>query len=165
MVEILQNLLTQEESNYINDLINDETKWKWRTTYNQKNDLGENLWFDSIFVNNTKLKEYYKIITSNGEYELIETAINIIKSDRQIHNSKHKDSGDLSFVTYLNDDFKGGNLIYYEEDLEYSIIPKIGLSVKIYSNTIHRVDPIISGVRFSLYTFLQKKQKTNKSLI
>lgn len=165
MVEILENLLTKEEWNYINDLINDETKWKWRTTYNQKNDLGENLWFDSIFVNNTKLKEYYKIITNNGEYELIETAINIIKSDRQIYNSKHKDSGDLSFVTYLNNDFKGGNLIYYEEDLEFSIVPKIGLSVKIYSNTAHRVEPIISGVRFSLYTFLQKKQKKNKSLI
>lgn len=165
MVEILQNLLTQEELDYINDLINDETKWKWRTTYNQKNDLGEKLWFDSIFVDDNKLKEYYKIITSNGEYELIETAINIIKSDRQIHNSKHKDSGDLSFVTYLNDNFKGGNLIYYDKDLEFSIIPKIGLSVKIYSNTIHRVEPIISGVRFSLYTFLQKKQKTNKSLI
>ena len=165
MVEILENLLTQEEWNYINDLINDETKWKWRTTYNQKNDLGENLWFDSIFVNNSKLKEYYKIITNNGEYELIETAINIIKPERQIHNSKHKDSGDLSFVTYLNDDFKGGNLTYYEEDLEFSIIPKIGLSVKIYSNTAHKVEPITLGTRFSLYTFLQKKQKTNKSLI
>lgn len=165
MVEILQNLLTQEESNYINDLINDETKWKWRTTYNQKNDLGENLWFDSIFVNDTKLKEYYKIITSNGEYELIETAINIIKSNRQTHNSKHKDSGDLSFVTYLNDDFEGGNFIYYDKDLEFSIKPKIGLSVKIYSNTSHKVEPIISGVRYSLYTFLQKKQKINKSLL
>jgi predicted 2-oxoglutarate/Fe(II)-dependent dioxygenase YbiX len=165
MIEILENLLTKEELKYINDLINDKTKWEWRTTYNQKNYLGENLWFDSIFVDDTKLKEYYKIITSNGEYELIETAINIIKSNRQIHNSKHKDSGDLSFVTYLNDDFKGGNLIYYDKDLEFSIIPKIGLSVKIYSGTSHRVEPIISGVRFSLYTFLLKKQKTNKSLI
>ena len=35
------------------------------------------------------------------------TAINIIKLDRQIYNSKHKDSGDLSFVTYLNEDFEG----------------------------------------------------------
>ena len=165
MVEILQNLLTQEELDYINDLINDETKWKWRTTYNQKNDLRENLWFDSIFVDDTKLKEYYKIITQNGEYELIETAINIIKLDRQIYNSKHKDSGDLSFVTYLNEDFEGGKLIYYNNDLEFSITPKTGVSVKIYSNTLHRVEPIISGVRFSLYTFLQKKQKTNKSLI
>jgi hypothetical protein len=165
MVEILQNLLTEEELNYINDLINDETKWKWRTTYNQKNNLGENLWFDSIFVDDNKLKEYYKIITSNGEYELIETAINIIKPDRQIHNSKHKDSGDLSFVTYLNDDFVGGKLIHYDKDLELSIIPKTGLSVKIYSKTLHKVEPIISGVRYSLYTFLQKKQKINKSLI
>jgi hypothetical protein len=160
MVEILQNLLTQEESNYINDLINDETKWKWRTYFNQKNQ-----WFDSIFVDDNKLKEYYKTIMCNDEYELIETAINIIKSDRQIYNSRHKDSGDLSFVTYLNDNFKGGNFTYYDKDLEFSITPKIGLSVKIYSNTSHKVDPILSGVRYSLYTFLQKKQKTNKSLL
>jgi predicted 2-oxoglutarate/Fe(II)-dependent dioxygenase YbiX len=165
MVEILQNLLTHEELEYVNALINDEPNWKWRTTYNQKNDLGENLWFDSIFVDDSKLKNYYKIITNNGEYELIETAINIIKSDRQIHNSKHKDSGDLSFVTYLNEDFEGGKLIYYNNDLELSIVPKIGLSVKIYSGTSHRVEAIISGVRYSLYTFLQKKQKTNKSLL
>lgn len=165
MIETFQNLLTNDELNYINDLINNESKWKWRTTYNQKNDLGENLWFDSIFVDDTKLKEYYKIITSNGEYELIETAINIIKSDRQIYNSKHKDSGDLSFVTYLNEDFEGGNLIYYDKNLEFVITPKIGLSVKIYKNTSHKVEPIISGVRYSLYTFLEKKQKINKSLI
>ena len=66
MIEILQNLLTEEELNYINDLINNESNWEWRTTYNQKNDLGENLWFDSIFVDDSKLKEYYKIITNNG---------------------------------------------------------------------------------------------------
>jgi predicted 2-oxoglutarate/Fe(II)-dependent dioxygenase YbiX len=165
MIETFQNLLTNDELNYINDLINNESKWKWRTTYNQKNDLGENLWFDSIFVDNSKLKDYYKIITNNGEYKLIETAINIIKPDRQIHNSKHKDSGDLSFVTYLNDGFDGGNFIYYDKDLEFSITPKTGLSVKIYSKTSHKVEPIISGVRYSLYTFLQKKQKSNKSLI
>ena len=165
MVETFQNLLTNDELNYINDLINNESKWKWRTTYNQKNDLGENLWFDSIFVDDSKLKEYYKIITYNGEYELIETAINIIKPDRQIHNSKHKDSGDLSFVTYLNDAFDGGKLIHYDKDVELSITPKTGLSVKIYSKTLHKVEPVISGVRFSLYTFLQKKQKTNKSLL
>ena len=165
MIEILQNLLTEEELNYINDLINNESNWEWRTTYNQKNDLGENLWFDSIFVDDSKLKEYYKIITNNGEYELIETAVNIIQPNRQIQNSKHKDSGDLSFVTYLNDNFEGGKLIYYDKDLEFSIMPSKGLSVKIYSKTLHKVEPVISGVRFSLYTFLQKKQKTNKSLL
>ena len=165
MVEVLYNLLTQDELNYINDLIQDESKWKWRTTYNQKNDLGENLWFDSIFVDNSKLKKYYKIITNNGEYSLIETAINIIQPTRQLHNSKHKDSGDLSVVTYLNDNFDGGKLIHYDKDEEFAITPKKGLSVKIHSKTLHKVEPIISGVRFSLYTFLQKKQKINKSLI
>jgi len=165
MIEILENLLTQEESNYINDLIDDKTKWKLRTSYDQKNDSGVKQWYDSIFVDETKLKEYYKKITSNGEYELIETALNIIKSDRQVHNSKHKDSGDLSYVTYLNSDFEGGDFIYYDKDLEFSITPRVGLSIKIYSNTVHRVEPVISGVRYSLYTFLQKKQKLNKSLI
>jgi len=165
MVEILHNLLNEEELGYINNLIGDESKWNWRTTYDQKNDLGEKLWFDSIFVDNTKLKEYYKIITSNGQYELIESAINIIKPNRQIKNSKHKDSGDLSFVTYLNDDFEGGELIYYDKDLEFSIIPKISLSVKIHNKTFHKVQPVTSGVRYSLYTFLELKQKTNKSLL
>jgi hypothetical protein len=166
MVDIVHNLLTEDELNYVYDLIKNESKWVPRTTYDQKYENGSGAYFDSIHVDDSKLEEYYKKITDNGEYKLIETAINIIKPDRQLDNSKHHDAGDLSFVTYLNDGFEGGKFFYYNyENIEFSVTPYMGLSLKINNKTEHRVEPVTNGVRFSLYTFLRKKQKINKTLL
>jgi hypothetical protein len=166
MIEIVKDLLTEDELSYVNNLIKNESEWKWRTSYDERNGLGERLWFDSIFVDCSKLENYYEIMESNSEYEVVETAINIIRPDRQLENSKHFDSGDLSFATYLNNDFEGGRFFYYnDKDEEFSIAPYAGLSIKIHSKTQHRVEPVTSGVRFSLYSFLQKKQKKNKTLL
>jgi predicted 2-oxoglutarate/Fe(II)-dependent dioxygenase YbiX len=166
MIEIQENLLTEHELNYVNDLIKNESKWVLRAPFNQKDDILGHSFFDSIHVDNSKLEEYSKKITNNGEYEVVETAINIITPDRQLKDSKHYDMGDLSFVTYLNDNFEGGKFCYNDDkNEEVSISPYVGLCLKINSKTLHWVSPVTNGIRFSLYTFLQKIQKKNKTLL
>jgi hypothetical protein len=159
MIEIIERLVTDEELNYINNLIQNKLEWEWSTFYDEVNAHGEKLFFDSIHIDYSKLKNYHEIITANGEYEIIETGVVMINPNRQLINSKHTDFGDVSYVTYLNDEYEGGKFFYYNDDNEeFSIEPYPGLSLKINYKTKHRVGPVTSGVRYSLYSFLQKLQ-------
>lgn len=166
LVQIVNNLLTSDELNYVLSLIEDKSKWNHRTSFDDTNKFGEKLWYDSIFVDNDKLKEYNKKITENGKYSIIETAINIIQPNRLDKNNKHQDHGDLSFVTYLNEDYTGGRLFYYDEnDIKHIIEPKFNLSVKINYKTAHEVEEVETGIRYSLYTFLEYVNKETKTLM
>ena len=165
-VELLYNVLTKDEEDYIYDLINDKSKWIWRTNYNQRTEGGGKLWYDSILPDYDKLKNYHNFICDNEKYLVRETAINIIQYGRQYKNSIHADSGDLSYATYFNENFKGGELVYFNENQEKFIIkPKKGLTLKINKGVFHSVEEVTEGVRFSLYTFLMRNPKNQKSLI
>ena len=66
----------------------------------------------------------------------------------------------------LNEDFQGGEFVYYDENSIATIVKPIqGLTIKIENKTVHKVNKINKGIRFSLYTFLQKKQKNVKTLL
>lgn len=166
-VELYRDILSTEEKQYINDLINDKSKWVFRTTYDQTNQEGRKwAWFDSIVVDYNRLKNYHDLICQNGLYEIGETALNVITKDRQNKNSTHYDNSDLSFSTYFNNNFKGGRFIYLDEKKEKHIIdPEENLTIKINKNVVHAVEEITDGVRFSLYSFLFYKRKNNKSLL
>lgn len=166
-VKIVHNLLNDVELDYLNSLITNQSIWKHRTSFDQLNARGEKLWFDSIHVDNSKLENYNKTITEDGKFYVIETAINIITTNRQITDSDfHTDSSDLSYVTYLNNDFDGGDFVYrdYEMNL-HRIKPIKGMSIKINSKTPHKVENVESGVRFSLYSFLGLPSKNLKTFI
>jgi len=159
--EIFYNLLNEDELFYLNELINNKNEWKYRTKFK---DFGQ--YFDSIVVDKNKLKQYFNIITNNGELMVKETALNIITINTQLENSTHKDESDVSYATYFNNDFIGGEFVYYDKnDTPIQVIPTAGLTIKIYKETLHQVNKVKSGIRFSLYTFLQKKQKNIKTLI
>ena len=165
-VEILYNILTKEELEYITELIKDESKWVWRTNYDDVNSNGEKLWYDSIIPEYDRLKDYHKLICEEGNYVVVETAINIISKDRQNIDNMHVDSSDLSYSTYFNNDFKGGRFFYYDEDKKkHSVEPKAGLTVRINTGVKHSVEEVFDGIRYSLYTFLRYKPKKTKSLI
>lgn len=165
-IEILYDILTQEELNYIKGLIEDKSNWNWRTNYDDLNGNGEKLWYDSIFPDYDRLKNYHSIITQNGKYLVAETAINIISKERQNKNNYHKDSGDLSYVTYFDRNFEGGRFFYYNNQREKFVIePQAGLSIKIGPGVFHEVEEIFDGIRYSLYSFLIHKPKEFKSII
>lgn len=62
---------------------------------------------------------------------------------------------DLSVVYFLNDDFKGGELVF--PDLDLAIAPEAGMLVCFPSDHhfIHGVKPVLSGHRYTLVTWLR----------
>jgi predicted 2-oxoglutarate/Fe(II)-dependent dioxygenase YbiX len=155
-VKIIENILTKNEIDYIYELINNKKEWISLTKYDAKNTNGDKLWFDAIEIDKTKLLNYYNTIEINNLF-VNECGLNIITNERQLEDSLHFDMCDLSYVTYFNSNFEGGEFCYYENEVETVIKPKAGLTIQINDKTPHRVKPVTSGIRYSLYTFLYKK--------
>lgn len=166
-VELIYNLLTEDELQYIHNLINNQTMWVPRHSYDGivENTNGK-LFYDSITPNHENLINYHKLICENEKFIVEETAVNIITKDRFTKNNRHFDGCDCSYVTYFGGDFKGGLFFYYnDKNQKFTIKPEKGLSLKINKGVVHEVEEVTEGVRFSLYTFLKYKQKVNKSII
>jgi hypothetical protein len=155
----IYNILEKDEIDYLESLISDKGKWLYQSNFRDSRQF-----YNSLKIDVNKLKNYYNILTQNGVYEISETALNVITIDTQIKN-KHTDECDLSYVTYINDGFTGGDFIYYENQNNFKIKPEIGLTIEINQGISHEVEKITEGVRFSLYTFLIKKQKKNNTLL
>ena len=116
-VEIIFDLLLDEEILYLENILNDKNNWIYNTYFNQPKQ-----YFDSLVIDRNKLKNYYNLITQNGKYEIKETGIVVIEKDRQLKNSIHTDESDLSYVTYLNESYKGGEFIYFDATKRKNII-------------------------------------------
>lgn len=160
-IVFLYDFLDKNELDYLTNLINDNTKWSKKFDYKEPK-----AFFDAIDVDFDKIKKYHKTICENDKYIIRETQINVISSERQLKNSIHIDNADLTYVTYLNDDFIGGDFCYYNsKNEEFRFSPKKGMTIKLNPKLRHKVDDVNDGVRFSLYTFLFYKQKDKKSLL
>lgn len=66
---------------------------------------------------------------------------------------------DLASVCYLNDDYYGGEICFYENlhsKNPYTIIkPKAGMCIFFDSSIYHETKPIISGIKYSYTAFYQ----------
>lgn len=163
-VEIIDNLLTNDEITYLFKITQNESDWEYQTYYDQPNQ-----YFDSIKLDANKLKNYYNTITNGGDYSILETGLTVLKNDRQLHNSTHVDASDISYVTYINDTYTGGEFEYFDElNNKNTIVPKKYMTILIPNKVKHRVCKVDSGVRFSIYSFLRiipKNQKNERSLL
>jgi len=163
-VEIINNLLTNDEITYLFNITQTESNWEYQTYYNQPGQ-----YFDSIKLDIDKLKNYYNTITHGGDYSILETGLIVVKNDRQLHNSSHVDESDISYVTYINDEYTGGEFEYFDElNNKTTIVPKKNMTILISNKVRHKVCKVNSGVRFSIYSFLKiipKNQKNKKSLL
>jgi len=161
-IEITNNILTKDEILYLSELLKNKNDWKYKTQFDQPY-----AYFDSLYVDINKLKKYCELICENEKYEIKEIGIIVIEKDRQLKNSIHSDNSVVSYITYLNEEFKGGEFVYYDEEKnEILITPKQNMSIIISNKTLHKVLEVTSGTRFSLYTFLTKSEiKKYKSII
>jgi hypothetical protein len=159
----MPNLLNKNEIEYLNNLINDKSQWVYRTYYN---DIKQ--YFDSIVLDESKLKSFYNLLTENGKYEIEETGLIVITPERQLEDSTHMDGAtNFSYVTYVNTNFSGGNFYYIETKGGpfIEIVPESNLTLKIDKHTKHKVNAVTDGVRFSINTFVGLVHKKNKSLL
>lgn len=77
----------------------------------------------------------------------------------------HFDFSYLTAVTYLNDDFKGGEFEYKDTNSDIQqITPKTNKTLIMDEKLFHRVSPVKSGTRYSLVTFFQFISKEKKTL-
>lgn len=163
-VEIIDNLLTNDEITYLFELIQNKSDWEYQTYYNESRQ-----YFDSIKLDTDKLKNYYNTITNGSDYSILETGLIVLKNDRQLHNSTHVDESDISYITYINDEYTGGEFEYFDElNNKNTIVPKKYMTILIHNKVKHRVCKVESGIRFSIYSFLRlipKNQKNEKSLL
>jgi hypothetical protein len=117
------------------------------------------------YLNNTKkyLIENLPINhTKMIDFEDTESWINKVSIETNKNDVFHTDESELTIVTYLNDEFTGGEFIYSDETKKKeTIIPKSNMSLIMNNKLLHKVSAVNSGVRFSLVTFYKK----NKTLI
>ena len=93
--------------------------------------------------------------------------INKITNETNKNDGFHRDSSDLTFLMYLNDEFTGGEYEYIvsETKRKEKIKPKKYLSIITNRDVEHRVKPVLEGERYSIVFFYNFVKKVNKTLL
>jgi hypothetical protein len=98
--------------------------------------------------------------------EFLSFVINRADNTTNQNDHYHVDKSDLTIVTYLNDDFEGGDFVYSLDNKEHTHIKvEKDLSIIMNNETPHKISPVVNGVRFSFACFFNYKNKIKKSLI
>jgi len=159
MVNTYQNLLSEEDLFFLNSIclnfvetqIPHKNNNYVRKSLNVKEDLLE-------------YQERCSKYLPDG-YKLSGLWINRVTEETNINDDFHNDEADLTIITYINEDFEGGEFEYFLKDKEIKITPKINHTIMLNKKTKHRVLNVISGCRFSLISFYTTIKKEEKTLI
>jgi hypothetical protein len=99
-------------------------------------------------------------------YLLKDSWINKVTIDTNKEDAYHFDMSNLTIVTYLNDDFEGGEFEYIDDfKSKVKIIPQKNLSLIMNGYLNHRVLPVHKGERYSLVSFFDVIKKYKSTLI
>lgn len=161
MIKEFKSILNKDELKYLqnkcdsfiknNQTIPDGKNW----FYNSMHLYGESD-LDNL---NSKLLE---IVGKNYEIQYNGIFINKVTSETNKGDDYHQDQSDLTIVTYLNEDYMGGEFEYILDNKVSIIKPQINLSIMMDKKTPHRVLPVIEGVRYSLIVWFKN---INKNII
>jgi len=120
-------------------------------------------------INKSEINLYNYIkekIHLKENYKLISVWINKVEAETNKNDNFHRDRSNLTSVTYLNDDFIGGEFCYINEDgHEIKIQPKKYLTIFSNDKLQHKVLPVESGVRYSLVCFYMYQKKNKETII
>ncbi len=168
MIELYHNLLTIEEKTFLKDKCDNfiETHSPHKPGYNNtsyhKYQLEETAELSDLqnrllsFIKDKGTSDIKKIL-----FWIVRADINTNKND-----DFHLDNSDFTIVTYLNDDFTGGDFVYLLDNKEHIHIPiEKDLSILMDKETPHKITPVTSGIRFSFVCFFNHVPKVKKSLI
>ena len=92
--------------------------------------------------------------------------INRVDNTTNQNDHYHIDNSDWTIVTYINDEFVGGDFVYTlgnKEDTHIKV--EKNLSIIMNKETPHKITPITTGVRFSFACFFNYIPKIKKSII
>ena len=159
MISQLSNILTENELVWLNSKCEEFVK-------NNDTIPDGKLWFynsmhlyDSVELNEYK-ERVLNVVGDDYELQYNGIFINKITPETNLNDEYHVDSCDLTIVTYLNDNFSGGEFEYKKDGNLNLIIPKKNLSILMDREIPHRVMRTYDGNRYSLITWFRKKTKT-----
>jgi hypothetical protein len=168
MIEQVINLFDKEYLSHLLNEIKDKNFENSGQKLNSKNYNYYNRYHLDIKKNRKDEIEKYLHNKYNKIYLLRNKGywINEITIETNKDDSFHMDDCDLTIVTYLNENFSGGEFEYINELTEnIKIKPNIGLSLVMNNKLYHRVLPVTNGVRYSLICGFDVVNKTSKTFI
>ena len=59
----------------------------------------------------------------------------------------------VSVIVFVNDDYEGGALRFFGEDLAINITPTAGQLIAFRSDAVHDVEPVKAGLRFTIVSW------------
>ena len=127
----------------LRDVDSESASWVHRVTLRCKEKVKIQLSTQELFV-----ESFFVARMSLGDLHVPHADNERRKRGRWVPN--HTPQRDYTGLAYLNDDFKGGELVF--PDLDVVITPKPGLLVAFPSNHkfVHAVRKVLSGKRYSL---------------
>ncbi len=167
---ILQNdLLLKSEIDYLKNIcdnFNNDTKIGNKLNFYNRQKIDDN----NLTTYKKKLKTILKEYHQNKEYNFTDSWINRVDNTQPIpieSDKFHLDISDLSIITFINDDYTGGQFSYLNNKNEEIIIePKKNLTIILNGSELyHRVCSVMGGTRFTLISFLEYENKKNKTLL
>jgi hypothetical protein len=168
MFEEIKNLLSINELNFLQNKCNNfnitDTPYKNKNGNNsyirEKIDIKLNLIDYQAKIENYIFKKL------NIKFKTINIFINKISNETNKSDDYHHDKCNLTIVTFLNDDFIGGEYVYLDNDNNPIFIkPKKNMCILQDNKLMHKVNPVSSGIRYSCVVFLNYVDKNTKSLI
>lgn len=114
----------------------------------------------------TKMCDVVKGELGDIEISVEYTRVNLVEEDSNKNDSYHTDMGyDLIFTYYPNDDYEGGEFVWYENSMVYEIKPTKNMLTIMLDNPKHKVRNVTSGKRYSIVTFCKIKRNIVKTLL
>ena len=162
-INIKENLFLSEDIHIFLNEINDSM---WETP-DEKNDYNRKK-IEKIFDKYKIYLENFLYIHYKKKYYLKDEGvwINKVTPSTNTHDKLHFDDSDLSIVTYLNDDFIGGELEYMDDSNQpIKIKPQKNISLIMTNKLLHSVLPVKLGQRYSLICFFDLEKKEFKTLL
>jgi hypothetical protein len=174
MIHKVTNLLSDGDLQFLKEICDD---FENRNVDKPKGNEGNNS-YNRVFVDGEYLNEYYhKLINylekniDKNQYQILDfpkpkTWINKIIPETNKNDSFHYDMSFLTAVTYLNDDFIGGEFTYIDKGGIINVIkPELNNTLVMDKTLYHKVSPVYSGIRFSLITFFNFNAKDKKTIL
>lgn len=169
MIELYHNLLLEEEKVFLKDkcdnfiethspFVNGNVNRSYhKYKLDEKTDLLEL---------QVRFTEFMRNLVGEDNLQFTGFVINRADTTTNKNDHYHVDMSDYTIVTYINDDFEGGDFIYSLDNVEH-VSNKVqnGLSIIMDKTVPHKISPVTMGVRFSFVCFFNKISKKNKSLI
>lgn len=161
-----ENFLTEEEVSLFMDAINSSIEEDWFSEdlplYDQHH-AGKTLPISGglesvikevdarvagIFTNTSHMVHIGSIVRGSNKFSPV--GLHRDNEDQDMENNRNAENK-YGILMYLNSDFDGGEICYPELGIEYK--PKPGVLLIHYAGNLHGVNPITSGVRYSMTSF------------